>query len=290
MAKLKGLGKGLDALLPGGSLSNIAEVTDDTVLQQIELSKLKPGKFQPRKNFNQEELEELAQSIKAHGILQPIVVREVGNNYEIIAGERRYRAAKLAGLDTVPAIIRKLSDQETLAIALIENIQRKDLNVIEEARGFKRLVDEFKLTHENLAKVAAKSRSHITNILRLLNLHEDIQDLLLDNEITMGHARALITLPFEQQLDLAREIIDNDLTTAMVEKRVAELLDNNKSEKEPNSRKLTTIDPDIQNLANNLADKLGMNVKIRHSNNGSGKVTLNYASIDELDKLLTILN
>lgn len=294
MAKLKGLGKGLDALLSGSNGLNSSTTEDsawvESLMQDIALDKIKAGKYQPRKVFDNLELEELAQSIKANGVLQPVVLRKVGNSYELIAGERRWRASKIAGLTVIPAIIRKFSDQEALAIALIENIQRKDLNIIEEAKGYKRLCDEFKTTHDELARVTSRSRSHITNILRLLNLHEDIQDMLLNNEMDMGHARALLPLPDYLQLDLAKEIIDEDLTTSEVERRVAQLLHAEKNIVNTSGDSMAKpVDPDIQRLETKLADKLGMMVQIKHGRRGNGKITLSYSSLDELDNLLNIL-
>ena len=290
MAKLRGLGKGLDALL---SSSNLIVSVDEkqvdlkgTGLQEILLTDIKPGKFQPRQIFDEKELHELANSIKHNGVIQPVVLRKNGNDYEIIAGERRYRASKLAGLAQIPAIVRDLDDIDALAISLIENIQRKDLNIIEESRGYRRLIDEFSLTHEELAKITGRSRSHISNILRLLNLHPDIQEMLMLEQLDMGHARALLPLALPSQLMLAKTIIADNLTTGDVERRVAQMLATNKISLEAKKK---YIDPDITYLENKIANKLGMMVNIRHSRQGKGKVTLIYNSLDELDNLLNLL-
>ncbi len=285
MAKLKGLGKGLDALLSASNVSiTTAKESGEFELKEIALDKIRPGKYQPRRSFDSTELEELAASIKANGVIQPVIIRKIGLGYELIAGERRFRASKIAGRITIPAIVRNFSDQETLAISLIENIQRKDLNVIEESKGYKRLIDEFKLTHEDLATVTSRSRSHITNILRLLKLHPDVQDMLTEGQMDMGHARALLPLLEHQQLDLAFTIINDGLTTGEVERRVAKLLHKDEVYTKPEARQ----DPDISRLETKIADKLGMMVKIKHGRNGNGKVTVSYNSLDELDNLLSL--
>jgi ParB family transcriptional regulator, chromosome partitioning protein len=289
MAKLRGLGKGLDALL---SASNMIVSVDEkqvdlnsTGLQEILLTNIKPGKYQPRQMFDETELDELANSIKHNGVIQPVVLRKNGNNYEIIAGERRYRASKLAGLKQIPAIVRDLSDVDALAISLIENIQRKDLNIIEESRGYRRLTDEFNLTHEELAKITGRSRSHISNILRLLNLHPDVQEMLMLGQLDMGHARALLPLNQSAQLALAKTVVIDKLTTAEVEQRVAKILTTSKESVQAQKKR---IDPDITYLETKISNKLGMMVNIRHSKRGNGKVTLAYNSLDELDNLLSL--
>lgn len=292
MAKLKGLGKGLDALLSASNVlaasSSTAKENKGAQILEIKLDKIKPGKFQPRKVFDESELQELADSITHNGMIQPIIVRQLKNShYEIIAGERRFRASHLAGLKQVPVIVREFNDQEALAVSLIENIQRKDLNAIEEALGYKRLADEFKLTHEHLSKVTGRSRSHITNILRLLNLHPEVQEMVIRGQLDMGHARALLPLSAPVQLSLAQIIIDEDLTTAEVERRVAKILHQATGNiKKSNSR---VTDPDIDKLETKLADKLGMMVSIKHGRKGNGKIILNYSTLDELDNLLSII-
>ncbi|HLX52417.1 MAG TPA: ParB/RepB/Spo0J family partition protein [Aquella sp.] len=291
MAKLKGLGKGLDALLSASSAVATfpATIKDNNSVQilDIKLDKIRPGKFQPRKVFDEVELQELSESIKHNGLIQPIVVREIKNgHYEIIAGERRFRASHLAKFKQIPAIVREFSDQEALAVSLIENIQRKDLNAIEESLGYKRLIDEFKLTHIELSKVTGRSRSHISNILRLLNLHSEVQDMVIRGQLDMGHARALLPLPSTVQLALATAVIDDDLTTAEVERRVAKILHQNTPHKKTKGR---LVDPDIGKLEVKIADKLGMMVSIKHGRTGSGKVVLSYSTLDELDKLLELI-
>ena len=287
MAKSKGLGKGLDALLSASSISPKEVETGEISIREISVDKISPGKYQPRRHFDSVELEELAASIKANGVIQPIIVRKVSHGYELIAGERRHRASILAGLKTIPTIVREFSDKEALAIALIENIQRKDLNVIEESKGYKRLIDEFKLTHEDLAAVTSRSRSHITNILRLLKLHPDVQEMLIDRQMEMGHARALLPLKETQQLDLAFTIVNDGLTTHEVERRVAKILQDvsSSSTTEPPKAKQ---DADIGRLETTIADRLGMSVKIKLGRNGSGKLTLSYNTLDELDNLLNL--
>ena len=290
MAKFKGLGRGLDALLTASDV-NISSIESSVTnaYQTILIKQIKPGKYQPRRVFDKELLDELAHSIKQNGVIQPIVVRKVANDeYEIIAGERRWRASQIAGLDSIPSLVREFSDEEALAISVIENIQRQDLNIIEEAHGYRRLIDEFKLTHEELSRVAGKSRSNITNTLRLLNLSETVQEMLLMSELSMGHARALLPLTKTQQIEIASDVVSKSLSTAEVERRVAKLL---QVEAIDTSEKFHTKnkDHDIVKLEEELGDKLGMQVSIRHGRSGSGKLTFNYNSIDELDTLLKLI-
>jgi ParB family chromosome partitioning protein len=292
MTKLKGLGRGLDALLGASKAfetgSNEINHKQYNILE-IKLDKIKPSKFQPRQHFDEIELQELANSIKHNGVIQPIVVRQLKNSdYEIIAGERRYRACHLANLKQIPVIVRNFTDKEVLAVSLIENIQRKDLNAIEESLGYKRLIDEFNLTHEELSKITGRSRSHITNILRLLNLNQEVQAMVITGKIDMGHARALLPLPTTVQLALARVIIAERLTTLEVEKRVAMIL--HQTAPHNKAKTINKIDPDISKLETKIADKLGMVVSIKHGRRGNGKIVLSYASLDELDNLLNILN
>ena len=296
MAKFKGLGKGLDALLSAANVDvpairNNSDISaHDKLLKEINLNKIRPGKYQPRRIFDETELAELADSIRHNGVIQPIILRSIdGGNYEIIAGERRWRASQLVGLKTIPAVLREFSDEEALAISLIENIQRKDLNIVEEAQGYRRLIDEFGLTHEALAQVTGKSRSNISNTLRLLNLNPLVLDMLLQGQLDMGHARALLSLSHEDQLAMAELIITQKLTTAEVEKRVAQILqgqNHNLIEKASPLNK----DPDISRLEETIADKIGMMVNIKHSRGGNGKLTINYSSVDELEGLLEHFN
>ena len=274
--KNRGLGRGLDALLSNDGDNQSSEETSNV----IALDKLISGKFQPRKNFNQDTLKELADSIKAQGIIQPILVRIISNNqYEIIAGERRWQAAKIANLKEVPVIIKDISDSTALAMALIENIQREDLNVIEEARGIKRLIDEFNITHEEAAEAVGKSRTTVSNILRLLNLCEHAQKALETKKIEMGHARAILSLSFIDQTKMCQKIINQQLTVREVEKAVSK----GETKKIPSKQ---SKDNDIRRLENELSEKLGIVVSINHKSSGRGSINLKYSSLDELDKII----
>ena len=274
--KNKGLGRGLDALLSNDGDNQSSEETSNV----IALDKLISGKFQPRKNFNQDTLKELADSIKAQGIIQPILVRMISNNqYEIIAGERRWQAAKIANLKEVPVIIKNISDSTALAMALIENIQREDLNVIEEARGIKRLIDEFNITHEEAAEAVGKSRTTVSNILRLLNLCEHAQKALETKKIEMGHARAILSLSLIDQTMMCQKIINQQLTVREVEKAVSK----GETKKIPSKQ---SKDNDIRRLENELSEKLGIVVSINHKSSGRGSINLKYTSLDELDKII----
>ena len=274
--KNRGLGRGLDALLSNDGDNQSSEETSNV----IALDKLISGKFQPRKNFNQDTLKELADSIKAQGIIQPILVRMISNNqYEIIAGERRWQAAKIANLKEVPVIIKDISDSTALAMALIENIQREDLNVIEEARGIKRLIDEFNITHEEAAEAVGKSRTTVSNILRLLNLCEHAQKALETKKIEMGHARAILSLSFIDQTMMCQKIINQQLTVREVEKAVSK----GETKKIPSKQ---SKDNDIKRLENELSEKFGIVVLINHKSSGRGSINLKYSSLDELDKII----
>ena len=274
--KNRGLGRGLDALLSNDGDNQSSEETSNL----IALDKLISGKFQPRKNFNQDTLKELADSIKAQGIIQPILVRMISNNqYEIIAGERRWQAAKIANLKEVPVIVKDISDSTALAMALIENIQREDLNVIEEARGIRRLIDEFNITHEEAAEAVGKSRTTVSNILRLLNLCEHAQKALETKKIEMGHARAILSLSFIDQTKMCQKIINQQLTVREVEKAVSK----GETKKIPSKQ---SKDNDIRRLENELSEKLGIVVSINHKSSGRGSINLKYSSLDELDKII----
>ena len=274
--KNRGLGRGLDALLSNDGDNQSSEETSNV----IALDKLISGKFQPRKNFNQDTLKELADSIKAQGIIQPILVRMISNNqYEIIAGERRWQAAKIANLKEVPVIIKDISDSTALAMALIENIQREDLNVIEEARGIRRLIDEFNITHEEAAEAVGKSRTTVSNILRLLNLCEHAQKALETKKIEMGHARAILSLSLIDQTMMCQKIINQQLTVREVEKAVSK----GETKKIPSKQ---SKDNDIRRLENELSEKLGIVVSINHKSSGRGSINLKYSSLDELDKII----
>lgn len=274
MAKLKGLGRGLDALL-----GNESDAARNETLRQIDVDRLVPGKYQPRTRMDEAALAELAQSIKSQGLMQPIVVRSVtAGKYEIIAGERRWRAAQLAGVAHIPALVREIPDSQALAWSLIENIQREDLNPLEEAKGLNRLVQEFAMTHDQVALAVGRSRSAVTNLLRLLNLSPAVQELLNENAIDMGHARALLGLTQNKQNELARRIVKHQLSVRETERLVG------KKPAAPIQAK--KADRDILRLQEKLSQKLGTVVNLRHGKKGAGQIVIRYASLDELDGLL----
>jgi len=277
MTKSKGLGRGLDALLAGSDDSAVADQ-----LLQLPVTSLRPGKYQPRTFMNQAALESLAESIKAQGIMQPIVVRTVANNqYEIVAGERRWRAAQLAGLTEVPVILRDIPDEAALAMALIENIQRENLNPIEEAQGLQRLLDEFEMTHESVAKAVGRSRSAVSNILRLLNLSSKVQELVVTEQLDMGHARALLALSGAEQVNLANRIVLDKLSVRETESLVRResIRDKKNKPKHAKSR-------DVLALQEQLSEKIGFVVSIEHNAKGSGAVKINFSSLDQLDEII----
>lgn len=276
MAKLKGLGRGLDALLAGND--NRAEDAQT----ELAVGMLKPGRFQPRTRMDPQSIAELADSIKAQGLIQPILVRPVdGGKYEIIAGERRWRAAQLAGLAQVPVVVRAVPDQAALAIALIENIQREDLNPLEEAGGIQRLIDEFRMTHDTAAQAVGRSRSAVTNLLRLLNLAKPVQELLMQGKLDMGHARALLAVSGPRQVELAHQVVSRGLSVRETEQLAgrAEVT----ARKTPRKHRK---DRDLQALEEDLAETLGAPVTISPGKNGKGKLVIGYASLDQLDEFL----
>ena len=300
--KKRGLGKGLNALLastlnaPKASLKEAkapAETSTQTVevlnpadpaLRYLPIEKMTPGPFQPRQHIRTEGLEQLSESIRTQGIVQPIVVRAVGDKYEIVAGERRWRAAQLAELTTIPAIIRDISDDTAMVMALIENIQREDLSPIEEAAALKRLTDNLQLTHLQVAEAVGKSRASITNTLRLLTLNNDVQLLLEQGQIEMGHARALLALKDEQQSFIAQKVATQGLSVRETERLVTKIQEGTEISELP--VKTITIDPNIRKLEEELSDKLGANVNIRHGNKGKGMVIIKYHDVDELEGIL----
>jgi ParB family transcriptional regulator, chromosome partitioning protein len=283
MPKMKGLGRGLDALL-GGDEPAVARASAD---QQAELpiDLLQPGKYQPRTKMDEAALRELADSIKVQGVIQPILVRPVtGGRFEIIAGERRWRAARMAGLHAVPALVREVPDNTALAMALIENIQREDLNPLEEANGIQRLVTEFGITHDKAAEMVGRSRSAVTNLLRLLSLAEPVRDLLQNGRLDMGHARALLALSGMQQIEIGRLIAERGMSVREAEKLIGRLV----SAPGKTARRVT--DRDVLRLQEELAQKLGTPVAIKAgSKKGSGKLTIAYSSLDQLDAVLARL-
>lgn len=285
--KRKSLGRGLGALL-GDAEFNIDEALNDTPTQsaqapddRVDVNLLFPSPFQPRKDFDEEALNALVESVKEKGVLQPLLVRKKNGRFEIIAGERRWRASKLAGLQTVPVIVKDMDDKEVLEVALVENLLRENLSAIEEAEGFQRLIDEFSHTQEALAQIVGKSRSHVANTLRLLNLADSVKDLVREGTLSAGHARALVGL--DNAETLAKQIVAKDLNVRQVEELVAK--QKNPEVKEPKKAK----DEDIVEIEKDLNKNLGLRIKISPSKQGGGKVVLQYASAAELDMIIDIL-
>ena len=285
--KRKSLGRGLGALL-GDAEFNIDEALTDTPTQpvqapddRVDVNLLFPSPFQPRKDFDEEALNALVESVKEKGVLQPLLVRKKNGRFEIIAGERRWRASKLAGLQTVPVIVKDMDDKEVLEVALVENLLRENLSAIEEAEGFQRLIDEFSHTQEALAQIVGKSRSHVANTLRLLNLPDSVKDLVREGTLSAGHARALVGL--DNAETLAKQIVAKDLNVRQVEELVAK--QKNPEVKEPKKAK----DEDIVEIEKDLNKNLGLRIKISPSKQGGGKVVLQYASAAELDMIIDIL-
>lgn len=286
------LGRGLDALLTSPSL----EMTDPNKLSSenknlehriIPISQIKRGKYQPRTVIDEEALQELADSIKAQGLIQPIVVRRIDDsseNYELVTGERRWRASQIAGLNEIPAIIRDVSDETAAAMSLIENIQREDLNAIETARALYRLINEFGLTHQQTAEAVGRSRTSVTNLIRLLDLEEEVKQLLYNKMLEMGHARALLSLQGKKQVEIARRVVSEALSVRQTEKLVSGIL--NKTQIEEKKIISEEKNPNIKNLEDDLAGKLGARVGIQHNEDGKGKLIIHYNSLEELDGIL----
>lgn len=287
--KRRGLGRGLDALLtsvPKDSSENSSnEYHEQSELQKLPIEQLHPGKYQPRKDMSNEALVELANSIKSQGIIQPIVVRLVGErHYEIIAGERRWRAAQLVDLDLVPCLVKDVPDESAVAMALIENIQREDLNAMEEAIALERLLIEFELTHQEVADIVGKSRTTVSNLLRLNNLNSEVKTFLEHGDIEMGHARALLALSDDEQTNTARIVVAKELTVRETEALIKKLQEPIKEEK------VKEIDPDTQLLEQNLSEKIGSQVSISHNRKGKGKLVISYTNLDELDGIVARFN
>ncbi|WP_343216948.1 ParB/RepB/Spo0J family partition protein [Kistimonas asteriae] len=298
--KKRGLGKGLGALLQSAQVA--AEIRElqqpetteqpvsaevksvrDKMLREIPVEFIQRGKYQPRRDMSPEALEELSNSIKAQGVMQPIVVRPVDENrYEIIAGERRWRATQLAGLDRIPAVIREVSDESAIAMALIENIQREDLNPIEEALALSRLKEEFELTQQEVADAVGKSRVTVTNLLRLMTLQTDVMKMLEYGDIEMGHAKALLGLTGNDQLEAARTVVAKSLSVRQTEALVRRL----QQQKESPAFEIKRVDPNIKTLEEDLSQRIGARVAIQHSAKGKGKLVISYNSLDELDGVL----
>ena len=282
MAKPKsGLGgRGLDSLLAGA----VGDSGGDR-LTSVPVRDIKPGRYQPRSQMDDEGLQELADSIKAQGVIQPVIVREHGlSQYELIAGERRWRASQLAGLTEIPVVIKSIGDEAALAMGLIENIQRENLNPIEEAQGLKRLVDEFGLTHETVAKAVGRSRSAVSNSLRLLALPEPVQEMLFLRQLEMGHARALLSLPVMEQLSLAQKAVKNGWSVREVERR------SQLAQQAPQEKKSKTVSPDIRYLNEALTEKLGVRAEVQTANHKRGKVVLHFDSPETFARLMQQLD
>ncbi len=288
MNKKHGLGRGLEALLGEDDLSfnldsiNTGDISE-TGIKTVKVEDLEPSKYQPRKEFNQEALDALVNSIKEKGVLQPLLVRKNGEKYEIIAGERRWRASKIAGLNEVPVIEKELDNQEVLEVALIENLLRENLTAIEEAEGFNRLINEFSHTHEALSQIVGKSRSYITNTLRLLSLPVSIQEMIKNNVLSAGHARALIGL--DNAEEIAKKIVDKGLTVRQTEDLVNKIKNNTLTQISKSIKK----DPSLKELEKDLSKNIGMKVKINAGENDKGKVTIEYKNPSELNQILEIL-
>ncbi len=279
MIKMKGLGRGLDALLAG------SDAKPEDELRNLPVDRLKPGKYQPRTHMDPESLAELASSIKAQGVMQPILVRAVdktpgAERYEIVAGERRWRASQQAGLAEVPVLVRTIPDEQALEMALIENIQRENLNPLEEAQGLQRLIDEFGLTHQQAADAVGRSRPAASNLLRLLQLTAAVQDMLMNGKLDMGHARALLPLNGAQQVALAQRIVQKNLSVRDAERLVQQIVNPPKKQAAP------AVDRDLLRLQEELSDSIGSSVAIRSNKKGAGKITIEFNDLDQLEGIL----
>ena len=295
MTAKKKLGKGLDALLSVGSSETMASLLGrpknrpvsisadrDGDMKHVPIELIQRGKYQPRTDMHEEALQELANSIRVQGVMQPIIIRPISSDrYEIIAGERRWRACQIVGLDTIPAIIKPVGDEAAIAMSLIENIQRENLNPIEEAMALKRLQDEFELTQQQVADAVGKSRTSVTNLIRLIGLSIDVRRMLEHGDLEMGHARALLSLPDIQQSEAARTVVGRGLSVRQTESLVRRLIAGGGE-----ARASKLVDPDIKKLEENLDEKLGTQVMIQHSAKGKGRLVLKYNSLDELDGIL----
>ncbi len=285
-AKKRGLGeRGLGALLAGSKVNLDQELKDhDGELREVPIDLIQRGRFQPRRDMDPAALQELADSIRQQGVMQPVVVRPIAEGrYELIAGERRWRATQMAELDSIPAIIRDVPDEAAIAMALIENIQRENLNPIEEAFALQRLQDEFGLTQAQVAEAVGKSRTTITNLLRLIGLTEDVRLMLEHGDLEMGHGRAMLTLPPEQQMQVAKQVVAKSLSVRQTEALVRRVQQEKPDQK---SGREAAVDPNIRALQDDLAERLGARVSIAHGQRGKGKLVIEYSSLDELDGIL----
>lgn len=294
MAKSRGLGKGLDSLIPVGSSEgktkigiNSAPATEEKPDKMVKITMVEPNRDQPRHKFDEAALNELADSIKQYGIISPIIVQDRKDHYEIIAGERRWRAAKIAGLKEIPVIIKNFTEQEIVEISLIENIQRENLNPIEEALAYKRLLTEFNLKQEEVAERVSKSRTAVTNSMRLLKLADEVQQMIIDEKITTGHARALITIEdTEKQIEIAKKVVDEKLSVRDIEKLVKDL---NKPKKEKKAAKQIKNEFIYQDIEEKLKQSFGTKVSVTAKEDGSGKIEIDFYSSDDLDRILDLL-
>ncbi len=283
--KKGGLGRGLDALLGAGAAIRSQTPPESTfaeTLRSLPVEQIVRGRYQPRQDLREDTLQELADSIRVQGMVQPIVVRPSGEDcYELIAGERRWRAAQLAGLSEVPAVVREVSDRAAIAMALIENIQREDLNPLEEATALQRLIAEFELTHQQAAEAVGRSRAAVTNLLRLLELSEEVRRLVQDRKLDVGHARALLTLPHALQREAARQVLLRGLSARETEELVRRLRQDDAAPASPKP-----VDPNIRSLQENLSERLGARVQLRHDTSGKGRMVIHYNNLDELDGII----
>ena len=294
MAKSRGLGKGLDSLIPVGNADgkgkigiNSVPVSEEKPDKMVKITLVEPNRDQPRHKFDEEALNELADSIKQYGIISPIIVQDRKDHYEIIAGERRWRAAKIAGLKEIPVIIKNFTEQEIVEISLIENIQRENLNPIEEALAYKRLLTEFHLKQEEVAQRVSKSRTAVTNSMRLLKLADEVQQMIIDESLTTGHARALITIEDEsKQIEIAKKVVNEKLSVRDIEKLVKDL---NKPKKEKKESKQLKNDFIYQDIEEKLKQSLGTKVTVSAKEDGSGKIEIDFYSSEELDRILDLL-
>ena len=286
MSKKRGLGRGLDALLGGvDKITTVSEDERENELHMLPVEQIQRGEYQPRKVFEPEALQELADSIASQGIIQPIVVRRLDSGYELIAGERRWRAAQQAGLHELPAIVRDLDNTTAAAVALIENMQREDLNPLEEAGALLRLQNDFSMTHQQIAEAVGRSRAAVSNLLRLHDLHDDVKTLLHEGKVEMGHARALLSLGKEQQPLAALKVVSQALSVRRTEALVKKMLAPDE-EAAPRRTSADSGNADIRNLEQSLGEKLGAKVAISHASSGKGRLEISYNSLDELDGIL----
>ena len=284
-AKKRGLGKGLDALLNPRTVKELESVQEGDVLKSIAVDLLQRGRYQPRTEIDQSALQELSESIKTQGIIQPILVRPLTSEqgqYEIIAGERRWRAAQMAGLHEVPVVVRDIDDHTAMCMALIENIQREDLNPIDEAEALYRLVEEFDMTHDSVAESVGRSRSAVTNLLRLLELDPKVKQMVKDRKLEMGHARSLLSLSAKQQYEFANAVIKRGLSVRATEA----LVRSSTTKKQGKTSSSSKLDPNIRSLQQELSDKIGASVVIKHAKTGKGSLVIQYHNLDELDGII----